>query len=62
MIKWRHLFGSKQTSVEPVRERLEAKVKELQARHGIDDDALRALQRRLQTEIEMLEQMRSPRQ
>lgn len=40
------------------RERLEAKVRELQRAKGIDDNALQALARRLQTEVDMLERLR----
>lgn len=58
MSKW-HLFDREEPSPDPsTRAKLEAKVKELQRELGIDDNALRALQRRLQTEVEMLEKLR----
>lgn len=59
MTKW-HLFGRKEEpSPDPsTRAKLEAKLQELQRARGIDDNALRALSRRLQTEVDMIENLR----
>lgn len=58
MSNWRHPFGRNEPMDPSTRERLEAKVRELQRAKGIDDNALQALARRLQTEVDMLERLR----